>query len=209
MTSFVPKKVALTAVLCALALLAGCVEGGGGSAPTNVRVGDDIVVAGPSGYCVDTSASRTGESGAFVLLGSCASLGHSLMAARPKYPAILTASISSGGPDPETFRASFPGMAKFLNSTAGRAALSRSGKAASVQIVQIGSAGEVMTIRATDTAAAPGQNVEPEYWRALLTMKGQIVTLTVLGLKDKPLSADVKRSLLDAFIARVRAVNAG
>ena len=89
------------------------------------------------------------------------------------------------------------------------AALSRSGNAASVQIVQIGSAGEVMTIRATDTAAAPGQNVEPEYWRALLTMRGQIVTLTVLGLKDKPLSADVKRSLLDAFIARVRAVNAG
>lgn len=194
---------------CAAGLLVGCVMEGGGSAPTSVSVGDQITVAGPSGYCVDTSASRTGDSGAFVLLGSCASISRSLMAARPKYPAILTASVSGGGPDTDTFKASFPSMAKFLSSAAGRAALSRSGKAASVNIAQIGSAGDAMTIRATDTAAAPGQNVEPEYWRALMSIKGQIVTLTVMGLKDKPLSSEVKRALLDAFIARIRAVNAG
>ncbi|MFZ1661160.1 MAG: hypothetical protein WAT77_04315 [Paracoccaceae bacterium] len=209
MLSIVRRRLVGLLVLCAIGPLAACVMEGGGSAPTSVSVGDQMTVAGPSGYCVDTSASRTGDSGAFVLLGSCASLSQSLIAARPKYPAILTASVSGGGPDAETFKASFPSMAKFLSSTAGRAALSRNGKAASVEIAQIGSAGDAMTIRATDTAAAPGQNVEPEYWRALMTIKGQIVTLTVMGLKDKPLSSEVKRALLDAFIARVRAVNAG
>ena len=88
---------------CAAGLLVGCVMEGGGSAPTSVSVGDQITVAGPSGYCVDTSASRTGDSGAFVLLGSCASISRSLMAARPKYPAILTASVSGGGTDTDTF----------------------------------------------------------------------------------------------------------
>lgn len=208
LSTFLRRQGGLLA-FCAAGLMAGCVMEGGGSAPASVSVGDQITVAGPSGYCVDTSASRTGDSGAFVLLGSCASISRSLMAARPKYPAILTASVSGGGPDAETFKASFPSMAKFLSSTAGRAALSRSGKAASVTIAQIGSTGDAMTIRATDTAAAPGQNVEPEYWRALMSIKGQIVTVTVMGLKDKPLSSEVKRALLDAFIARIRAVNAG
>ena len=99
-------------------------------------------------------------------------------------------------------------MAKFLGSPAGRAALSRSGKAASLTIAEISSAGKVMYIRASDSAPAPGQEVEQEYWRALLAVRGQIVTLSVLGLKASPMSSADKRALLEQFVARVQAANA-
>lgn len=100
-------------------------------------------------------------------------------------------------------------MAKFLSSSVGRAALSRSGKAESVQIAQIASVRDVLYIRASDTAEARGQGVEAEYWRALMMVKGRIVTLSALGLRDLPLEPGVKRSLLEAFVARVRVVNGG
>jgi hypothetical protein len=64
-----------------------------------------------------------------------------------------------------------------------------------------------MYIRARDGAVAPGQEVEPEYWRALMSIKGQVVTLSVLGLREKTLSPDVKLRLLKDFVARMRVAN--
>ena len=200
-------------------LLAGCeagVSGGSGTArsaksvPARMVVaGGALVIAGPVGYCVDTTASHDGAGGAFVLLGSCASLSGSAANRKPANPAILTASVFAGSGDDAAFAASFPAMAKFLSSSAGRQALSRSGQAQSVAIAQITSADDVMYIRASDRAAATGQDVEAEYWRALMSVKGQIVTLSVLGLRDMPLNTQVKRQLLEAFVAKVRATNRG
>ena len=203
----------LTVLGLCLALPVGCVEGGGpgsggsAAAPASVSVGRGVTIAGPSGFCVDKTASKARPDGAFVLLGSCASLSRSARAAQPAHPAILTASVTQAQTDPAAFAASFPSMARFLTSPAGRAALSRSGKAASLRILQIGSVGEVMYVRATDSAPARGQAVETEYWRALLLAKGQIVTLTVLGLRDKPLASGEKRAILEKFVARVRTAN--
>lgn len=201
-------------------VLAGCEAalsaGGSGSArsaksaPARMVVADGaLVIAGPAGYCVDTTASHDGAGGAFVLLGSCASLSGSAASRTPANPAILTASVFAGSGDDAAFAASFPAMARFLSSDAGRAALSRSGQAQSVVIAQITSANAVMLIRASDRAPAKGQDVEAEYWRALMSVKGQIVTLSVLGLRDLPLNAEVKRQLLEAFVAKVRAANRG
>lgn len=205
--------------MAVFALLAGCVAGvpgdiGAGratkAAPTTMALASGtVIITGPSGYCVDTSASRDNARGAFVLLGSCASLTASPSGRKPQNPAILTASVVAGSGDDAAFAASFPAMARFLSSSAGRAALSRSGQASSVQIVQITSVKDVMYIRASDRAAAKGQEVETEYWRALMSLNGKIITLSVLGLRNLPMKPDAKRRLLESFVARVRAANNG
>ncbi len=166
-----------------------------------------VTIAGPPGYCIDPSASRDDEKGAFVLLGSCASLAGSADSASPRTAAILTATISPSGAGQADLSAFFPTMAKFLQSESGRAALSRSGKAKSVKILKIASVGDVMYVSVRDIARADGQEVEPDYWRALFAVNGQIVTLSVLSLGAMPLDQAAKRALLEKFVAKVKAAS--
>jgi hypothetical protein len=101
-------------------------------------------------------------------------------------------------------------MAKFLSSDTGRAALSRSGKAKTVRIRRVIAVGDVLYLNATDTSQGEhGEQFEPDYWRALFIVKGQIVTLSVLALDDMPLTSDAKRALLEKFVAKVKSVNRG
>ncbi len=181
------------------------------SAPTSAVVaGGKLTLAAPRGFCVDKGASRAGDKGAFILFGSCASLANSATAARPKVPAILTASVLPGAATAEEFGASFPSMAKFLASDTGRAALSRSGKAKTVKIRQVIAVRDVLYLSATDTSKGDrGEHFQPDYWRALFVLKGQIVTLSVLALQDMPLDSAAKRALLEKFVARVKSVNRG
>ncbi len=177
-------------------------------APARMAVaGGRVVIGGPSGYCVDPGESHDGAEAAFVLLGSCASISGSFRALMPKKPGILTASVSAEETDQVAFEASFPPMAAFLSSKAGRAALSRAGKAESVRILSVTSEGGIIYVHAEDRASAPGQSLDPDYWRALMVVNGRIVTLSVLALTDRPLEASAKRALLDGFVRQVRAIN--
>lgn len=199
------------ALLLSLALSA-CVEGmaPSGSAPQAVAVaGGAVVAAGPAGYCVDRTAGRDGGGGAFVLFGTCAALSGSAAAGQPGKPAVLTASVAPAAADEAAFVASFPAMARFFGSDAGRAALSRAGRAATVRVGAVSSRDGVLYVNVTDTAAGPGKAVQPDYWRAILLARGHMVTLSVMSLADRPLSMAEKRGILDAFVARVRAANSG
>ena len=163
-----------------------------------------VTIAGPPGYCIDPSASHEEKSGAFILLGSCASLAGAADRASPKKAAILTATISPSGAGEADLSSFFPTMAKFLQSDSGRAALSRDGKAKTVKILKIASVGEVMFVSVRDTAKAEGQDVEPDYWRALFSLNGQMVTLSAISLKTMPLDQSAKRALLEKFVAKVK-----
>lgn len=191
--------------------LAACVAPGVTGAPgvpTRIAVaGGAVTVAGPAGYCIDRGASRSGAEAAFVLLGSCAALSQRAGLAAPDAPALLTASVlaapsGAGAPDLER-------MAAFFRTEAGRAALSRSGRAESVEVAESFVRDGVLYLRARDRSAPQsGQGVEPEYWRAVLDLEGRMVTLSVLGAAERPLAQVAKRRTLDAFVRRVRAVNA-
>lgn len=197
-------------------LLSGCVGTGlpvgGVPAPKpNVPrlssvVAGSVIVSGPVGFCVDTLASRDGESSAFVLMGSCRALGAGIFAPAPRTSAILTASVIAGGAG---FAADIEGLASFFAGEAGRAALSRSGDPASVEVLETLGWNDAFLIHAQDSSAADGtgQDVEPDYWRAILGINGQLVTLTALGHRSRPLSAAQKRAVLGAFIVRMREVN--
>jgi hypothetical protein len=155
---------------------------------------------------VDKDASKDGTNGAFVLLGTCEALtgssGTQLVA-----PAILTASVIPGAPDESRLSNIFPATARFFRSEPGRMALSRSGRPEDVKVAEVVSRGEVLFIRLTDVSASAGQSVEPEYWRAVLSLRGRIVTLSALALRDRPLTASVKRKVLEAFVAKMQASN--
>lgn len=191
------------------AALAACLPGDtGGTATRAVAVsGGAVTIAGPAGYCIDRGALRNGAEGAFVLLGTCAALAGVPRPGMPAAPAVLTATVRPGAPQGAPLSESFAAMARFLRASPGRAALSRSGRAGTVSVAEVRSRGEVLYLRVRDTSASPGQPVEAEYWRAILSLRGQIVTLSALGLRDRPLPAAEKRRVLEAFVAQVQAAN--
>lgn len=196
-------------VLAAGGLLAACQPGatGGQAARSLVVMGGALTVAGPKGYCIDRAASRSGPDGAFVLLGSCASLGRSPSFEAPRYPAILTVSVLPGGPDSATFAQSFDAIAAFIRSEPGRRALARSGDASKVEILQTERRGNVLFLRLRDESRDEGRRVEPEYWRAILALRGQIVTASALSVPERPVSQSAKRRILEELIARLAAAN--
>lgn len=208
MSTWISKGRAALA-LSVLGGLAACAPGGTGATATRAVVvsGGAVTISGPAGYCIDRAATRDRAEGAFVLLGTCAALSGVARPGMPAAPAVLTATVRPGAPQGVPFSRSFPAMARFLRATLGRAALSRSGQAGTVSLAEVLSRGEVLYLRVRDTSAGNGQPMEPEYWRAILGLRGQIVTLSALGLRERPLPAAEKRRVLEAFVAQVQTAN--
>lgn len=203
----------------ATGLLAGCLDTGTVSrgetspmwyqsvAPRTVNVaGTGLRLQGPSGYCIDPGLISQDEEAAFYLLGSCASLANTREAGNPRTYAALTASVSKGASGNADGLAE--ALAAFLPTEAGRASLSRSGDADSVEVLDVQRSGDIVLVRASDSAQAGGAGLREDYWRAFLTVNGHIVTLSVYGLAAKPLSASRGKALAQAFVSSVLAANA-
>lgn len=179
-----------------------------GQAPTSMAVADGaVVIAGPPGFCVDTNASHQGSKGAFVLLGSCASITDGAQKSRPPIRAVLTAAVSEGAQG-GSVAGSERQLTAFFQSAAGRAVLSRSGDSRTVKLLGISHYRGAMVLHIQDVAPFPGQAVQPDYWRALFDLDGHIVTLNVFGVPEVRFSADAGRAVLRVFITRVRAASA-
>ncbi len=195
------------AALAALTLLGGCDAGFFVSAPTSMSVAKgSVVVTGPPGFCIDESASHNADTGAFVLLGSCASITGSLDAGKPQIRALLTAAVSAGSNGP-TVRGSMNQLSAFFRSANGRKALSRSGNAATVRVLGTSHTDGVMILHVRDTSPFPGQAVTPGYWRALFDLNGHIVTLSVVGVAQAPYPEAAGLQVLETFVATVRAAS--
>jgi hypothetical protein len=202
--------------LLLLAALAGCRLANPGAGPASPRAADDppparmavaqgaVVVAGPRGFCIDRAASSDrGGGAALVVLSSCRALGAGLFAPGPAHPAVLTAAIAApgrGGPGAVSAAA----LAAFAASAPGRRALSRAGKAETVQVLETLAGGDALLIRLSDTAPFAWGAVQPDYWRAVLAVGGRTVTVSVLALPDTPLNRDEGLRLLQDFIVALR-----
>lgn len=199
-------------VLCWLALLVvtGCETTGigfPGNGPEKVVVaGKSVVIAGPPGYCVDSTATRNSASGAFVLLGSCASISNNAQVPVLGTPGLLTASVSGAGGS--AISASLDQLEAFFASDAGRAALARDGRAASVKILATRRRGKSFYVHARDTSGSTKGGISQDYWRGLFDVRGRIVTVSVVGFERKPMSNALGLATLDAFATRIRTENA-
>ncbi len=198
-------------VLLAGAVLAltGCADGieVGRAAPQSIVVaGDSVVISGPPGFCVDRGASRDSGDRAFVLLGSCAAISRNPRQPSPGVPGLLTVTVSNGWAEEAAVRDMLSEMAAFIETPDGRAALSRSGRAETVDVLETQVRGDTLYIHARDSSG--GQiGVAPDYWRALFGVKDRLLTVSVVGFEEAPISEDAGLSVLDAFAARIRAEN--
>lgn len=177
--------------LAALALLAGCVTSGNDIRSVALLDGA-VTAAAPTGYCIAPGAGRRGEDSAVVLMGKC-------RAGTEASPAVLTLSVGAAG-TAGAMTAGGEALAGYFTSDPGRAALSRDGRAADVAVLEAMSAGDAFLLHVRDRAVG-------DYWRAILGLRGRLVTLSVAGPEGQPLDAEKGRRLLDAAVAALRRAN--
>ncbi len=185
-----------------LLVLAACVDPIARIVPapqTQKLLGGTVTVAAPQGYCVDTREVTQDEDSAIALIGRCAG--------KTRAPAILTAAVAEKGSGQGMNANSGPELNAFFRSTAGRAALSSTGDAKAVKVIEAVGSGDAFLIHLIDSSTARQAPTQAESWRAVLPVAGRLVTLSVTGTQTDPLPADKGRALLDAFVVAMRKAN--
>jgi hypothetical protein len=183
--------------LALILLLAACQMEPGGFAPAGqTRVisvlGGAMKVAAPPGYCVDKQSARQQADGAVVLMGRCS--GGSNYA-----PAVITVTIGEAG-SAGVVADGGVALAAFFQTTSGRAALSRTGAADDVQIVQAANSNGAFTLRIVEAGVG-------DYWRAIVGISGRLVTLSVQGPTGSTLDPTTGRKLLGASLMAMQKAN--
>jgi len=179
-------------VVAALTLSACAMTAVPMSQPPVALLGGTVAVAGPRGYCVDPAATRETGDTAVVLMGRCKN-------ALAVEPALLTMSVgptaSSGG-----LAAGGAALTAYFTSPEGRAALSRTGRAADVSVIEALGVGDAYLLHLRDRAVG-------DYWRAVVGLNGRLVTISANGAQGAPLSPAAGRALVDATLAALRRAN--
>jgi hypothetical protein len=199
--------------LALLALLPGCIGGlgggGTGGAPAQAVVTSDlIVITGPRGFCVDESATRAENDTAFVLLGNCAAISESRRADQPDVPVVLTAAISEAS-DGGSISESLSDLDAYFRSEDGRALLSRTQDAESVNVIETLVEADQFLIHASDTSTGAMEGVAQDYWRAYFDVGSRIATLSVFALEGETVAREDSLNALRAFSRSMRSANAG
>jgi len=211
-------KLPLLAGTAALMILGGCDEINLGARKTDVAEpvvaleqitvsSQEVTIAGPHGFCVDPTETREKRKSTFVVLGSCAAISNAAHLPEPQVPAILMATVSpktNGAP----IATSTAALKRFFESDAGRAALSRDGKAETVEVIETLGRNGAFYIHARDSSTDTLAGAGGEYWRALFNVKGRIVSASVVSLKEFPISKTEGFNTLGAFADRIKAQNA-
>lgn len=168
-------------------------------AQTEITVtSDNVVLRGPQGFCVDHQSSKTKASNAFVVFGNCAAIAGDKELPQPLVNAIATATVLSAGRKGPSISDSSDALADFFGTDAGKATLSASGNASSVEILDSFTRDDAFFVHARDKSAPVLAGTDNTYWRGYFEVKNSIVALSVLGLKDAPVSSeDGLRTLTD------------
>lgn len=187
----------ISKTLCAVSLVAlsGCqLEPGTGAARSAPILDGAIQIGVPAGYCIDGGASREARDGAVILMGRCTDGAKAI-------PALLSVSIGQGG-SAGVMTAGGPALAAFFSSAQGRATLSRDGRASDIRVIEALGAGDAFLLHLTDRSIG-------EYWRAVIGLKGRLVTISATGTPDLPLAPADGRKVLNAAIEAMRRANSG
>lgn len=211
-------KVALALGLAGT-MLAGCLNGAGGGllaardggeatarAPSHVQVmSKGFTIAGPTGYCIDTGATRETAEGAFAVLGSCAVISGNPRDAKPRRPAMLTASVTPAFAPLDAV--ALDRAAAFFATEAGQAALARNNDGGTVTVIDLARDDGLVLVHAEDGESAG--DLSGDYWRGVFEAAGQLVTVTVSGFREAPLDERAGTKLARAFVAAIRKANGG
>lgn len=163
-----------------------------------------VVVGGPAGYCVDRRGSRLSGGAAFVLLGSCASIAQDARAGAPRVPGVLMATVDDEASGAEAIGLAIDQLEAALGSPAGRAALARDGRAGSVTVLDSRREGDALFVYLRDTGEGVAPGLAQDYWRGVFGAGGHLVTASVVGFADSPMTTDTGLGTLRGFVERIR-----
>lgn len=181
--------------LILFAALSGC-EMGTGTATSRAApvLGGAVQVGVPPGFCINGGASRETANGAVILMGRCTD------AVQVK-PALISVSIGPAG-SAGVMTAGGPALAGYFTSAEGRATLSRNGRGKDIRVIEALGVGDAFLLHLQDRGVG-------DYWRAVVGVKGRLVTLSTTGTADVPLDPKDGRQLLDKALSALRSANAG
>lgn len=156
--------------------LAGCIVSLPARGLQQIQVLDGSVnVQAPPGYCIDRQASVSIGRAIVVMIGRCVyerNIAAAVVTLTIGAPA--SAGVLIEGPD---------ALGQFFASAAGRAVLARDGDPTHVVVVQTKTVGVALLLHVKDQMAG-------EYWRAITSIKGRLVTISASGVKGVPLTPD-------------------
>lgn len=181
--------------LIGILLLAGCMTTQGAGIRQVALLDGAMVAAAPAGYCIAPGAGQRQADSAVVIMGRCSAAGTAA-------PAVLTLTVGQAG-SAGAMAAGGVALAEYFTSEAGRAALSRSGRAGDVQVLAASEVDRAFLVQVRDREAG-------EYWRGIAGLRGRLVTVTAAGPSDDaPLPAATGRALVEAALAALRRANTG
>lgn len=180
--------------VCLILALAACVPAGGPSAPSQRApvIGGALVAAVPAGYCLDRQASQDGADEAVMIAGRCASSSSVL-------PAVITISIGQPGSS-EVLKIGARAMSDWFVSPAGRAALARDGRSGSVRVRQTLVSDGAFLLYLSDRTTG-------DYWRAIMGLRGRLVTVSVTAPRDAALDKVAGQKLIGRVLDTIRGAN--
>ncbi|GEM_PF-809487 len=197
--------------MLAMAALAGCSQTGPGRLsfaplpPRAAMVADgEVRIRGPKGFCIVPDAIRQSPGGDFLLLASCAAISGSPRHPHPELPALITVTVSG---TPLTDELSSAALHAFFASKAGRAALSRSGRAEDVRILGMEDRDGMFIIHLRDDGNSSLPGTKGEYWRAMFDLRQRIVTVSVIPPDNTAPGKQAERKLLLSLVETLRAAN--
>lgn len=210
------KGVVKPAALVSVFALAGCLNGAGDglfstrgngtnlhAMPTTQVMTTSFTIAGPRGYCIDPGATRDTAAAAFAVLGSCAVISGNPRDSKPKFPAMLTASVTAA--DAPLDAGALDRLAAFFSTDEGRGALARADAAGDVAIIDMAREEGLLLVHAQDGDRSG--DVTGDYWRGIFETAGRLVTVTVSGFQAAPLDDKSGAGLTRSFVAAIRKAN--
>ena len=204
------------ALCAAVMVVAGCSFSPTEGIETSVTVktrGQDVIVTGPPGFCVDQRTVDHSAAGAFVFLSDCANDpgADSPTIARVPISAVLTASVSNSGlPGADQgLSAGLSRLEQFLKTPIGQLTLGKSGNPATITVLLMERTSDAIYAYVEDTTLTTNTGESPRYWRAFTEIAGRLVALSATGYDRRdPEQLRIKRIIV-AFVAALQDANSG
>lgn len=169
----------------------------------SVVLSGGIAVSAPDGFCVDPVITNPRQG--FALLAACAAMTDDPDDSYPDANALIT--VQSGAAGSATVAGQEASFRAFLDTPQGAALLGASTIGGPLAVRGTRAADNAVSVYTQDVGPPGVAGTQPEAWRLFTDIKGRLVTISVRGLADDPLSEQASRGLIDRVLARLRAAN--
>lgn len=195
---------------CALFLLSGCVaqpQQVGGDRASNPKAfqtvtvsGQNVVVGGAAGYCLNNQRSRNTADGAFLVLAPCAG-----DASDTTPMGLVLINVSASEALQEALKTDE--MDEFFRSTEGRTALSANGKSADVEILGTMENDASYVVHSRDAAGPIIPDTSEDQWRMFFIVAERLVSISVINFTDAPMPDGEIFRQMEEIANRIRSLN--